>query len=319
MINQPLRLTVLGCATPYPSVDNPCSGYLLSSGDTHVWVDAGTGTLGQLQRHVRLDELAAIWISHLHADHSADLLTAYYGALFADIQLAAPIPLYGPPGIADRLAHFLTNTTLRSPIESAFAITELHDGHRVEVGPLTLTSQAVSHGIPAFALRVAVAGRSLVYSGDTAPCDSLTRLADGGDVLLCEAESAQVPAEGEQVHHTPEDAGDTASAAGVGRLIVTHVGRFLSPQEAVARASTRFDGPVDYAAPGATFEIDQASRTRRRGGFETTGACQLIDCSGVSASADGELPAVGHVVGRAVRAPAMRAGDTVDHCGDRST
>ncbi|GAB3158323.1 MBL fold metallo-hydrolase [Micromonospora sonneratiae] len=255
MIDEPFRLTVLGCATPYPSVDNPCSGYLLSSGDTHVWMDAGTGTLGPLQRYVRLDELTAVWISHLHADHSADLLTAYYGALFADIRLPAPIPLYGPPGIADRLAHFLTNTTVRSPIESAFAVTELYDGHRVDVGTFSLTSRAVAHGMPAFALRVATAGGTLVYSGDTAPCAGLTELAGGCDVLLCEAESPQVPTEGERVHHTPEDAGDTASAAGVGRLVVTHVGRFLTPQQAVARASTRFDGPVDHAAPGSTFEI----------------------------------------------------------------
>ncbi|MFI6005727.1 MBL fold metallo-hydrolase [Streptomyces sp. NPDC051366] len=249
------RLTVLGCATPYPSVDNPCSGYLVSSGDTRVWVDAGSGTLAQLQRHVRLDELDAIWISHLHADHSADLLTAYYGAIFADVRLASPIPLYGPAGIADRLAHFLTNTSTRSPIESAFDVHELHDGHQVRVGALTLSSRAVAHGIPAFALRIEAADRSLVYSGDTAPCASLTRLAEGCDVLLCEAESAQPPAEDEQVHHTPEDTGDTASAARAGRLIVTHVGRFLTPQQAVARASARFDGPIDYAAPGATFSI----------------------------------------------------------------
>ncbi|WP_406840193.1 MBL fold metallo-hydrolase [Streptomyces sp. AHU1] len=250
-----LHLTVLGCATPYPSAENPCSGYLVSSGDTRVWVDAGSGTLGPLQRHVRLDELDAIWISHLHADHSADLLTAYYGALYSDIRLAAPIPLYGPPGIADRLAGFLTNTPVRSPIESAFAVTELYDGHRTAVGSLRLTSRAVSHGIPAFAVRIEAAGGSLVYSGDTAPCPSLTELAGGCDVLLCEAESAEAPAEGEQVHHTPEDAGDTAAAAGAGRLVVTHVGRFLTPRQAVTRAATRFDGPVDHAAPGATFSI----------------------------------------------------------------
>ena len=128
MSDESLRLTVLGSATPYPSADNPCSGYLVSSGDSRIWVDAGNGTLGPLQQHVRLDELDAIWISHLHADHSADLLTAYYGALYADIRLTAPIPLYGPPGIADRLAGFLTNTSTRSPIESAFAVTELAEG-----------------------------------------------------------------------------------------------------------------------------------------------------------------------------------------------
>lgn len=254
-----LRLTVLGSATPYPAVDNPCSGYLVSGGGTRVWVDAGTGTLARLRRHAGLDELDAIWISHLHADHTADLLTAYYGALFADVRLDAPIPLYGPPGIADRLARFLTNTAVRSPVESAFDFHELHDGHRARVGALTLTSRSVAHGIPAFALRVeavrAGAGASLVYSGDTAPCEALTDLARGCDLLLCEADSAQAQPAGDRVHHTPEDAGDTAAAARAGRLVVTHVGPSLTPERAVARAARRYEGPVAYAAPGATFVI----------------------------------------------------------------
>ncbi|MFJ3876645.1 MBL fold metallo-hydrolase [Streptomyces sp. NPDC090077] len=256
MTSDLLRLTVLGSATPYASVDNPCSGYLVAGGGTRVWMDAGSGTLAQLQRYVRLDGLDAIWLSHLHADHSADLLTAYYAALYADVRLPAPIPLYGPPGTADRLAHFLTNTSARSPVEAAFDVHELYDGHRARVGSLTLTSRAVAHGIPAFAVRVDAPGGSLVYSGDTAPCPALTELAAGCDVLLCEAESDRPPADGEErVHHTPEDAGDTASAAGAGRLIVTHVGRALTPAGAVARAASRFAGPVAHADPGTAFPI----------------------------------------------------------------
>ncbi|WP_327682591.1 MBL fold metallo-hydrolase [Kitasatospora sp. NBC_00458] len=249
MATAPLTVTVLGSATPYPTADNPCSGYLLSVGRTHVWVDAGTGTLGPLQRYVRLDGLAGIWISHLHADHSADLLTAYYGALFADLTLAAPIPLLGPPGTADRLAGFLTNGPHRSPVESAFAVTELTDGHRARLGPLTLTSSAVEHGMPAFALRAETGRASLVYSGDTAPCAALTALATGCDLLLCEAEG---PDEG---HHSPEQAGATAASAGVARLVLTHVGRAIAPADAVARAAVHYPGPVGYAAPGTVFTV----------------------------------------------------------------
>ncbi|MFI5697753.1 MBL fold metallo-hydrolase [Kribbella sp. NPDC051586] len=245
MSEERFQVVVLGCATPYAEVDNPCSGYLVSGGGTRIWMDAGSGTLGELQRHVRLDELDAIWISHLHADHSADLLTAYYGALYADITLRAPIPLYGPPGIADRLAGFLTNGPTRSPIESAFAVTELYDGHEAAVGALHLTSRAVEHGMPAFAVRMESEGRSLVYSGDTAPCTALRELADGCDVLLCEADGA------EDGHHTPEQAGETA--AGAARLIVTHVGRSIGREQAAVRAATRFDGPVEYAVPGAAY------------------------------------------------------------------
>lgn len=250
-----LSLTVLGSATPCPSPGNACSGYLVASGDTRLWVDAGTGTLAELQRHTELDRLDAIWISHLHADHSADLLTAYYRALYTKIELPAPIPLYGPPGIAERLAHFLTNTPVRSPIEAAFAVHELHDGHQAEVGHLTLTTAAVAHGMPAFAVRVQDGDKSMVYSGDTAPCASLTKLAGDCDALLCEAESATAPADGMVVHHTPEDSGETARAANARRLIVTHVGPFLTPEEAVARAATRYESRIDYAAPGTSFTI----------------------------------------------------------------
>ncbi|WKX72118.1 MBL fold metallo-hydrolase [Streptomyces sp. XD-27] len=265
MTRHAFDLTVLGSATPYPAPENPCSGYLVSTAETRLWLDAGPGTLAALRRHTALDRLGGIWISHLHADHSADLLTAYYGALYADVELAAPIPLYGPPGIADRLAHFLTNTPVRSPIESAFAVHELHDGHRAQVGDLTLTTRTVAHGIPAFSVRIEAGhaeedgaeagGASLVYSGDTAPCANLTSLAEDCDVLLCEAESAAAPDDGEQVHHTPEDTGQTARSARAGRLIVTHVGPFLTPEEAVSRAAKRYDGPIDYAAPGTTFTI----------------------------------------------------------------
>lgn len=163
----PLRLTVLGSATPYPSAGNPCSGYLVSGGGTRMWMDAGSGTLGPLQRYVGLGELDAVWISHLHADHSADLLTAYYGLLFADVERAAPLPLFGPPGIADRLAGFLTNGAARSPVESAFAVHELSDGHRARVGALTLTSRSLPRAdVPRRGVRLAaVRGRERPASG----------------------------------------------------------------------------------------------------------------------------------------------------------
>ncbi|MBB4678824.1 MBL fold metallo-hydrolase [Crossiella cryophila] len=249
-----LTLTVLGNATPYPTRDNPCSGYLVTNGDTRVWMDAGTGTLGPLQHHTGLAELTAIWISHAHADHTADLLTAYYALRYADID-RDPLPLYCPPGLADRLANFLTNGPERSPVESAFAIHELHDGHQVQLGELTLTSRAVDHGIPAFGVRVESPEASLVFSGDTAACPALTELASGCDLLLCEAESDQRPADEPPVHHTPEDAGETAQAAGARRLLLTHLGRSVSPDDAVTRAAARFAGPVEFAEPGSHITV----------------------------------------------------------------
>lgn len=96
MLDVPLRITVLGSATPFARPGNACSGYLVEGGGARVWVDAGSGTLAELQRYVALGDVDAVWISHLHADHSADLLTTHYALLYAGLDLPLPVPLFGP-------------------------------------------------------------------------------------------------------------------------------------------------------------------------------------------------------------------------------
>jgi ribonuclease BN (tRNA processing enzyme) len=247
-----VRLTVLGSSTPYPVAGNPCSGYLVAERDTTVWLDAGPGTLAELGRTIRLDRLSAIWISHLHADHTSDLLTAFYALRYADLEPAGPLPLYGPPGTAERLRGYLSNKG-PAPVEEAFDVHELHDGHEARVGPLLLRTRAVEHGFPAFAVRVESGGSVLAYSGDTAPCAGLDATAAGADLFLCEADGPARHGEA-AVHLTPEEAGAAAARAGAARLVLTHVGRATAPADAVRRAAAEFTGPVDHAAPGAVFE-----------------------------------------------------------------
>jgi ribonuclease BN (tRNA processing enzyme) len=50
-------------------------------------------------------------------------------------------------------------------------------------------------------------------------------------------------------------AGEHAEKAGVGRLIVTHVPPWNSPQAAAGDASTAFAGPVEIATPGAVYQV----------------------------------------------------------------
>ena len=244
----PLELIVLGSASPYPRPGQPCSGYVVRAPGATVWLDAGPGTLAALQEHTTLTDVDAIWISHLHADHVADLLPAVYALLFADLPPTRPIPLFGPPGIGSRLSAFLSNTA-PAPIGEAFAVHELHDGHFAEVGGLTLATTAVEHGFPAFGVRVTDGDRVLAYSGDTGPCAALDRLATGADTFLCEADGP----EPSPVHSTPEDA--ARAAHGAGRLVLTHFGPFLAPTEAAERAAAVHKGPIQTAAPGAVFTV----------------------------------------------------------------
>ena len=52
-----MELTVLGCSGSFGGAGGAaCSGYLLRSGDTSVWVDCGNGTFGHLQDHLAIEE-----------------------------------------------------------------------------------------------------------------------------------------------------------------------------------------------------------------------------------------------------------------------
>ncbi|MFC8362505.1 MBL fold metallo-hydrolase [Streptomyces griseorubiginosus] len=246
----PLSLTVLGTASPHPGPGRPCSGYLLRGGGAEVWVDAGPGTFAELQRHTNPSRLTAIWISHLHADHSADLLAAVYAFAYGGLTPAAPIPVYAPPGAAHRLAGFFGRSDTRF-LSGVLDFQPLYDGHEVRHWNLRLASRAVVHDVETYGLRAECAGRVLAYSGDSGPCTALVELAAESDVFLCEADLDR-HGEGEQVHLTPEDAGDIARKAGARELIVTHVGPTLTRDMATARAAVAFTGRTSTAVEGAT-------------------------------------------------------------------
>jgi ribonuclease BN (tRNA processing enzyme) len=193
-----------------------------------------------------LDQVDAVWLSHLHLDHIGDLLNAYYALAYGELPPRAPLPVYAPAGLEDRLTGFFGADFEADVLD----LRPLSDGHQVTVEGLTLLSRAVDHGGPeAYALRASAGGQVLAYSGDCAPCDALDMVASGADLLLCEANDP----EPNRFHHTPSQAGALARRTKAKHLIVTHVGPLLTPEAATAQVA--FDGPTSHADVGATFTI----------------------------------------------------------------
>jgi ribonuclease BN (tRNA processing enzyme) len=78
-------------------------------------------------------------------------------------------------------------------------------------------------------------------------------LAKGSRILVaeCFASEVEIPS----VHLTPEDAALVAAHAGVARLVLTHLAQGLREDEAVDRAATIFNGPIEVARPGTLLEV----------------------------------------------------------------
>jgi ribonuclease BN (tRNA processing enzyme) len=134
-----------------------------------------------------------------------------------------------------------------------FQVVELKDRGIAEIGDLRIQARAVEHAIPAFGLTARFGDRRLAYTGDSGPCDNLVTLAKGSRILVaeCFASEVEIPS----VHLTPEDAALVAAHAGVARLVLTHLAQGLREDEAVDRAATIFNGPIEVARPGTLLEV----------------------------------------------------------------
>ncbi|WP_219412668.1 MBL fold metallo-hydrolase [Pseudonocardia nigra] len=262
-----MRLIVLGCSGSGPGPDSPASGYLVQAGDAHLVLDLGNGTLGALQRHLDPWELDAVVFSHLHPDHSADFASLVVHRRYHPRPpfdpASRPLPVYAPAEAPERFAAAYAASAAEraaTDLTDVFAFQPLSDGAVAEVAGTVLRSAAVDHPCEAYALRVEQGGRSLVYSGDTGPCPGLVELARGADVLLCEATwphdgggAWDEPPPG--VHLSGRQAGEHAAAAGVGRLLITHVPAWFDGEQLLAEAKAAFDGPVELVAPDVAYTV----------------------------------------------------------------
>jgi ribonuclease BN (tRNA processing enzyme) len=247
-----MLLTVLGCSGGYPTADNPCSGYLLEHGDARIWLDAGTGTFGALQRVADYTRLEALVLSHIHPDHCLDFYPFYIARRFHTEELAR-LPVYGPPGIREVLAGLMVGEGIEK-IDRFFDFHAVDEGDEVEVGGLRLTFARMAHPIHTLAVRAEGEG-TLTYSADTGPDSDLASFARGSDMLLCEA-TYQEGRVGAPVHLTARQAGETASRAGVRQLVLTHHWPTFDPEVSLSEGiEAAGDIRVHLARPGAVFEV----------------------------------------------------------------
>lgn len=133
---------------------------------------------------------------------------------------------------------------------------EAAPGDRVEIGALTMTFAAAHHPVETLAVRVEGGDRVATYSADTAPSEDVVAAARGADLFVCDAtwlESDRPLPEG--IHCTGAEAGRMASAAGAGRLLVTHVAPRLDPADVAAEARTAYGGEVLAATDRLVLEV----------------------------------------------------------------
>jgi ribonuclease BN (tRNA processing enzyme) len=252
-----MRLTVVGCSGSYPGPDSPASCYLLEQDDEdgrtwRILLDLGSGALGALHHYADPLTIDAVALSHLHPDHCLDLCGYYVLRKYHPTGRQPRLPVYGPGGTGERM-------TRAYDLPDGVGMGQEFDfrpyAGTVTIGPFAVEAIPVVHPVEAYGLRVTAGDVTVAYTGDTAPCDALDRLAGGADLLLAEASFRDGDENPPEIHMTGRDGGELAARAGVRRLVLTHIPPWFDKDDMLAEARAVWDGPAGLARAGATYEI----------------------------------------------------------------
>lgn len=251
-----MRLTVLGSSGTYAAPGNPCSGYLVRSGDTSVLVDAGPGTLAALQEHIDPAELDAVLISHSHPDHWVE----------APVLRNALRYVIGHEGLAVHTTEEtmdLIASVCHERVAPTFEMSALSDGSEVTVGSLTVRCSRTDHPPETLAFGITDGTTRIAYSADTGPGWSFAELGDQPlDLGICEAtfregspQAIEAARSGGGVHMTAAQAGAMARDSGARALMITHLLPGADPAAAAAEAAGAYGADVTVATSGLTLDL----------------------------------------------------------------
>lgn len=254
-----MELTILGSGTVAPSRRRAAPGYLLRAGADRVVIDSGPGTLSRLlSAGVRHDEVTHILYTHNHLDHTGELAPWLFLSRIPSTERRSPLTIAGSAGFMkmlsslrevyghwlDAASYTLNLVTLDAGRRSRVAI----DGWSLEAFPVNHIESSIGYRITDEST-----GRTLVCTGDTAPCEGLAASARGADLLLIEASSPDPdPLPG---HLTPSLAGTVAREAGARKVVLTHFYPACDEADMLGQLSRAWDGEAVIAEDGMRIEV----------------------------------------------------------------
>lgn len=295
-----MRVTVLGSGNPWVTRAQASASILVEVGNAErdlLVFDLGSGSLANYASlKLPVNKLNKVFLSHLHADHTSDLLTLV--GSYAKVGRAdGPIYLWGPSGTEPRLGtrHFAgaveealawDTEAGRGPInpDSMEIVVSEFDFSQTQVvyekNGVKVTAFPVVHALSgAVGYRVDFAGLSFVFSGDARPSWPLVRACEGGvDLLIheCFPPAAVLAAESglsiERATMALDAAHTSPKAAGkVFRLVKPRMAglwhTLLSPQvipRVFSELRTVYDGPVVQTQDLTVFNVTKEAVVARQ-------------------------------------------------------
>lgn len=288
-----LHVVLCGTGSPLPDPARASACTAILAGSEFVLIDIGPGSWRKADlAQLPLGELTAILLTHFHSDHIGDLGEAITMSWAGG--RTKPLEVYGPEGVEAVVQGFLTayqpdagyrtahHGEANMPIAASRALPKAiaPDQEVFNRNGLRITAFPVHHEpiSPAYGYRIEYKGRIVVISGDTVKSQAVEKNAEGADLLLHDslsktmilAAAGMADAAGQKrraamardivtYHTTPVEAAETAAAAHVATLVLTHVVPSLrndaQEKQFLTGTAEVFSGKIVIARDGMRFDL----------------------------------------------------------------
>lgn len=279
-----LSVTLLGTGCPTPILERAGTSLVVEVDGDPLMLDCGPRAVYELMRNeINPGSVDELLFTHHHVDHNAAF---YHLAIVGWTAGRESLTVYGPPGTDTLIDSFYAvyEEDLAYRAQVGYPAEAIRNIEWVRVDPhftlerdgVAISALPVEHSIETYAYRIDADDGSVVFTGDTAVTDGLADFATGADVLVHDAHMAphgavptdgfvwdryrqpypeRVSAELAQTHSTPEQAAQTAAAAGVETLVLTHFPPYRDVSAIRTMAEAAFDGEVIVAEDGLTVTV----------------------------------------------------------------
>lgn len=229
-----MELTVLGKYGPYGKAGNGCaSGYLVCNGEDSIVLDMGSGTLSKLCAAIDVKKVKHIFISHLHYDHTSDLLGFRY--LLED--LSHTVNIY---------THFEDSDWYNVLFDHPnFNIVNIDENTVIDIGSMQLSFLPMKHTVTSYAI-IIKGEKTLCYTGDALYNENILKCFDVSDCVLADCSK---PIGFNGPHMTVENAIELSKMYPDTQIIATHQSVDFDPKDALKSTS------VISAQEGTTYNI----------------------------------------------------------------
>ena len=238
-----MKLHLLGVNGPFPESRGATSGYLLEAGELLFQFDLGSGVLGMLTALTAPESLSALFVSHWHYDHSADIPVLMYRLQAC----GKTLPVYGPADPSSPVYSLVASMP-------CFAYTEVSAGQVLSLNNAEIQICAARHPVPSVGYRVSFGSSVFGYTGDTNTLPSLSEDYRGCDLLLADGLFPSEAWSENKPHLSAELAARLASDTGSGMLIITHLNPFW-PRQILLQEARKVYAHALLAESGAVIDL----------------------------------------------------------------